>query len=464
MARGTGESESVERPERRLSWRSVAARGLLSAGYRAGLLAAACGRRFKPRDVRRVLVTGTFHNPNWYRAHLRPLAACRLDELVVVTDDPPPPIDGVEVVCPPSSLRRRFGRNVAKLLVLLREARRRRPDVVMGYHLFPGALTALMAARCCGAAAVYQMTAGPIEILGGGVQAENRVMSALRRPSARIERLALRLARSFDALVVRGRRAQAYLRSRGVSAPICIIPGSVQPPRRQPPGYDARDLDLLWLGRLAEIKRPEVFVELVTRLARHRPGLRAAILGDGELFDPLADVLRRNGIDARIQMPGKVDPVEPWLIRARVFVLTSRNEGLSIALGEAMRAGCVPVVSDVGELRDLVHDGRNGYVVGCDDLDGFVRAATRALQDPAHWRRLSQQAAHDACALMDVAHIAQRWQACFGQLAARPQVRTQPASPRPYGRTTNGPAHEPPVTAERTLSLPQESAHDVASG
>ncbi len=406
----------------KLSPRSLAARVLLSGGYRAGLLVAALGRPWKPRPVRRVLVTGTFHNPNWYRSHLLPLAACGLDALVVVTDEPPPAVEGVRVVCPSKSLRRLLGRNLAKVLTLVREARRLRPDVVMGYHLFPGALTALIAARCCGAAAVYQMTAGPIEILGGGLAAENRVMSALGRPSRRIERLALRLAGRFDGLIVRGRRAERFLRDRGVNAMVCIIPGSVRPASRGARSYEQRDLDLLWVGRLTEIKRPATFVEVVARIARRSPGVRAALVGDGPLSGELGRRIRAHGIGACVEMPGKVDPVEPWLERARVFVLTSRNEGLSIALGEAMRAGCVPVVSDVGELRDLVWDGRSGFVVDPDDIDGFANAAHAVLDDPRRWSAISGQAVRSARALMDIEQVAARWRACFARLAQREDV------------------------------------------
>lgn len=439
-------------PGGRLTLRSLVARVLLSAGYRAGLLAAAVGRPWRPRPVRRVLVTGTFHNPNWYRSHLRPLAACGLDALVVVTDQPPPVVEGVRVVCPPRGLRRLLGRNLAKLVTLVREARRLRPDVVMGYHLFPGALTALIAARLCGAAAIYQMTAGPIEILDGGLHAENRVMSALGRPSPRIERLALRLAKRFDGLIVRGRRAARFLHDCGVDAMVCVIPGSVRPATQTVRTHDERDLDLLWVGRLAEIKRPATFVEVVSRVARQRPGLKAALLGDGPLSDELDRRVREHRIESCVVMPGKVDPVEPWLARARVFVLTSRSEGLSIALGEAMRAGCVPVVSDVGELRDLVRDGHSGFVVDPEDIDRFADAARSVLDDPRLWRTVSEQAVRSARALMDIKQVATRWQACFARLA-RPDALFAPVTPREESAA----ASERPKELEQTASASRQT-------
>ena len=59
----------------------------------------------------------------------------------------------------------------------------------------------------------------------------------------------------------------------------------------------------------------------------------------------LKDLANSLGINEQIEWVGKIDDVPSIVNRAKVFILTSRWEGLSIALLEAMTAGCVPVVS-----------------------------------------------------------------------------------------------------------------------
>ena len=50
-----------------------------------------------------------------------------------------------------------------------------------------------------------------------------------------------------------------------------------------------------------------------------------------------------------------------------VFALPSRSEGLSIALLEAMAEGVPVAVTDVGGSREVVEDGRAGWILSSDD-------------------------------------------------------------------------------------------------
>ena len=71
--------------------------------------------------------------------------------------------------------------------------------------------------------------------------------------------------------------------------------------------------------------------------------------------------------------------MESILIRSKIFVLTSRTEGLSIAMAEAMASGVVPVVANVGDLADLVVDGVTGFLVTLDNVPEFVQRAALLL-------------------------------------------------------------------------------------
>jgi glycosyltransferase involved in cell wall biosynthesis len=358
--------------------------------------------------VRRLAVIGTFYNRGWFVAHATPLARCGVEEVLVVTDEPQVPVERVRVLCPPRWAVSLVGRTIAKFVCLLGAGLRDRPDFYMGYHIMPGAIMALLAGRVFGRPVCYQMTGGPNEIVGGGAGSENPVLRRLGQSRPRLEALAVRVVRQFDHVVVRGKTAQRFLVERGVAEnAIAIIPGSVAPTRVEPIG--ARTHDLVFVGRLAEVKQPLQFIEIFAAVRRAYPSANALVVGDGPLMSAMRDRAAALGVPEHVGFAGKTDRVENLLARARIFVLTSRTEGLSIAMAEAMMAGVVPVVANVGDLGDLVRDGINGYLVAPDDIDAYVGRIRGILNEPQLWSRLSASATASAQCHVGLDHVTALW-------------------------------------------------------
>jgi glycosyltransferase involved in cell wall biosynthesis len=380
-------------------------------------------RRFaRPRvgEVsRRILVVGTFHNPNWFYAHIRPLVRSGVGTVVLVCDERVAPMRGLQVQCPPRWLQRLLTRAGAKLAWSVVCAWRFRPDLYMGYHIFPCAVIALCVARLFGKPACYQITSGPLELEGGGWGAENRALRALGRPSPFVARLSAAVVREFDSVVVRGSGAAAYVRGLGFARSLSVITGSVEP-RVAWRDFHARAIDVAFVGRLTECKRPDRFIAVVAAITAALPGVRVAVIGDG----PDAAVLHQKvvalGLTDTVRFMGQRADVDQLLGATRVFVLTSRSEGLSIAMLEAMAAGAVPVVADVGDLRDEVQSGVNGFLVDQNDIAGYATAAIRLLTDEREWCACSRHAAHTARVTSGTDAIARRWQGLLRGLLYEP--------------------------------------------
>jgi glycosyltransferase involved in cell wall biosynthesis len=264
-------------------FRRVASLALLTAVYgAAAALSRLTNRRGTPGPARarRLLVIGTFHNPNWYQAHLLPLTRCGAGEVLLVCDEAPAPMAGVRFACPPAWLSRICSRALAKFLWAAACAIRYRPDLCMGYHIFPAAVSALVVARLVNRPACYQDTSGPLELDGGGWHAENRVLAGLGKPSPFIERLAHAVVREFDLIVVRGTTAADYIRRTGYRRQLAVITGSIAAPAPWAACSD-RPIDLIFVGQLIPRKRADRFLAIVAGVAAWRPDLRAVVVGDG---------------------------------------------------------------------------------------------------------------------------------------------------------------------------------------
>jgi glycosyltransferase involved in cell wall biosynthesis len=345
-----------------------------------------------------------------------------------VCDQPLDNADGVRFECPPRWLGRVASRAGAKFLWAVRASLRYRPDLYMGYHIMPAGVMALLLGTLFRRPACYQATSGSPQLEGGGWSVENRLLAALHGPSRLVERLVHGVVREFDSVVVRGSGTEAYVRRIGYQGNLAVITGSVDMtgPWRD---FHARSIDLVFVGRLAEIKRPDRFIAVAAALAKTLPKMRAVMVGDGPAAPQLRALVREAGLESNVELLGQRSDVNALLAASRLFMLTSRSEGVSIAMLEAMAAGAVPIVADVGDLADFIAAGENGFLVAQDDLAGYERAALALLSSADQWRRFSTQALASSAEATGVDAIARRWNQHLRAVMAKPRGSGDVPSP-----------------------------------
>jgi glycosyltransferase involved in cell wall biosynthesis len=89
------------------------------------------------------------------------------------------------------------------------------------------------------------------------------------------------------------------------------------------------------------------------------------------------------GLSDNILLQGFVDNPLKYFAGADVFVLSSHVEGLPNVLVEAMMCGCTPVSTDCPTgPREVLHDGKYGYLVPMRDPDAMAAGIEQALDKP----------------------------------------------------------------------------------
>jgi L-malate glycosyltransferase len=394
--------------------------GLLAAHRAALRLARWVGRspRALPEEGIELLLTGTFYSENWVRAHLEPLArARRCGRVRVVSVTPVPRLDKVEVIHPPAWLVRALGRVPARLVTFAWIGVRTRPHFVGGFHLLLNGLVAALVARLAGARAVYFCVGGPAEVLDGGIHSENRLFERLRTPDPTVERRLIEAVGAFDLIITMGTGAVRFFRQHGIDTDYRIVSGGIPVDRLR--SARVRPIaDLIFVGRLVPIKRVDLLLRALALVRETRPRTSALIVGDGADREGLARLARDLHLDGAVTFVGRRSDVERWLHRARIFVLPSDFEGLSLSLMEAMAAGLVPVVSRVGDLGDLVEDGVSGYLVDERTPEAFAARIQELLADPERLAEI-QEAARRAAARHDMPRVAEIWDQVLSETAQR---------------------------------------------
>ena len=339
-----------------------------------------------------ILLTGTFYSKNWIDSHLYPLAQSRHCTVVkIVSIFPIPESDKIKVFYPSKLLRKVVGDVPARLLTFLWVGVRQRPALVGGFHLLFNGLAAAFLGSLIQARSAYFCVGGPAEVLGGGISSENRLFGRLNVPDAYIEQQLINSLKYFSIIITMGTSAVTYFKQHGVQSDFHAVAGGIDSKRFSPTG-ELPDIDLISVGRMEPVKRFDIFIKAVAEIKKRKPAVKAVLIGDGSLGKELRTLTEKLKLEENIFFPGAQSNVEEWLQRSKIFILTSDSEGLSLAMMEAMMCGLPAVVSDVGDLGDLVEDNKNGFLITQRSPLAFATAALDLLMSRDRLQVFSQHA------------------------------------------------------------------------
>lgn len=129
---------------------------------------------------------------------------------------------------------------------------------------------------------------------------------------------------------------------------------------------------------------------------------------------------------------GERDDVETQLAGMDLFALAAapRSEGITTSVLEAMAAGLPVIVTDVGALREAVHNERDGLVVPADCVDPVAAALSQLIGDPATRAKMGHAARKTAESLFGIDSTADRHVLAYQTaLARRGRARQRPGAP-----------------------------------
>lgn len=164
-------------------------------------------------------------------------------------------------------------------------------------------------------------------------------------------------------------------------------------------GLARDDLLYLQLGNLKPQKDPLTFAGAAVRAGKQVRRARFWIAGDGPLRQQTLSLAAPLG--DRFRVLGWRRDVPDLLAAADVAVLTSRFEGLPLAIIRAMASGLPMIASAVDGTPEAIRHERNGLLVDRGDVDGFASAMVRLGREPLTRRRLGVAARGDSAAFGD---------------------------------------------------------------
>lgn len=138
---------------------------------------------------------------------------------------------------------------------------------------------------------------------------------------------------------------------------------------------------ILSVGELISRKNYRTAIDVIAKLNTDQ--LRYYICGQGVLRSEIEEYAKSRGVLDSVVFLGYRRDIPRICSCADVFLHTSYQEGLPVAVMEAMACGTPIVASRIRGNVDLIEDDVNGFLCAPQDVDGFVEKIRRVLDEPA---------------------------------------------------------------------------------
>ncbi|MDQ2693341.1 MAG: glycosyltransferase family 4 protein [Chloroflexota bacterium] len=150
---------------------------------------------------------------------------------------------------------------------------------------------------------------------------------------------------------------------------------------------------LISIGRLAPEKNWDTLLRGFASVVREKPELRLVLIGDGPAKGDLRELASELGVAERVTFTGAVpfDEIPTYLKAADAFCFASVTETQGLVTIEAMAAGLPVVAVDGSGTRDIVKNGRQGFLVD-NDPEALAKGIKKLLADPQRLKRFSENA------------------------------------------------------------------------
>ena len=295
--------------------------------------------------------------------------------------------------------------NLRRLYVLRKAMQRYRPDIVLG-----------------------MMTTASILSVIASTGLRTRVIATehTHPPSQNLSSFWLKLRRRTypraAKVVALTRDTASWIVNHVPGSDMAVIPNAVHwpladsEPKVTPPSRNGR-CRLLAVGRLHTDKGFDILIDAFRDLAQVFPDWDLVILGEGAERERLQAQIDATGLADRISMPGRVGNMRQWYQACDIYVLSSRVEGLSNSLLEAMACGMPSVAFDCETgPREIIRPDIDGLLVTPVEDPQALAAALSGLMHDKQARKTLASRAVDVRDRFSMRRVLSLWQEVFNDI------------------------------------------------
>lgn len=172
-----------------------------------------------------------------------------------------------------------------------------------------------------------------------------------------------------------------YIHGIGVDLSEFAFSKAVRDKKRRELGLTDDNIMIFSANELTKRKNVLFALSVINHLVLKGYSIKYYIRGQGPLEDKMREYIEANNLENNIFLLGYGKDIKEMNCAADVFLFTSRQEGLPVAVLEAMSCGLPCVASDIRGVNDLIENGNGGYICTPNDVNAFVQCIERVINN-----------------------------------------------------------------------------------
>lgn len=213
------------------------------------------------------------------------------------------------------------------------------------------------------------------------------------------EKLSCLIFRQSTFVMVTGTRTKKYLEGKRFDPSRVVvlpnIPDHTFLNMQDIPAIEEREYDIIFMSRIDNNKNLGLLLKTLSFL-KNNFFPRVLIVGDGPELLRMQNLVSELALNQYVDFKGYISKLEDKIEaykKAKIFVSCSKREGFPVSLLEAMCSGCVPVVSNVGDIADAIDHGVNGYLFDdTDNPDELTQCLFKLFENHLSLKEMSEEA------------------------------------------------------------------------
>lgn len=174
--------------------------------------------------------------------------------------------------------------------------------------------------------------------------------------------------------------------------------------------------DALVIGNLAVFREQKDLVSWVKAfkiINKSFPDVYGLLVGAGPKEEEIKSLVKTNGLEERIILPGLQTNTFDYLSAMDIFMMSSKFEGLPIALLEAMSIGCAIVSTKAGGVAEVVRNETDGILSEVGDFDSLAKSCTQLLNNPIRREEMQKAARVRVVESFSLATMVEELENCY---------------------------------------------------